>query len=691
MNEDLSKELMATMESINKQIAKERKERHEEKSNFLLEIDGLKKTNEVLNNKLKINENEYKKKIIELEEKYKDLFEKLKNYEEINANLKEENDLLKKENEKLNQLKEENEKRIKENKQLSENIKEEKIKLEELQKKIDDLNKEKLLEKKDEKAIKEIEKEKSFSIDNETSKLLTEIVSDYVFRIINQHLYMNIFDYIEQCEQNYELLELFSQLNPFDNYSIDDYLLKFFNNLQNYIYIKGNKASLDDLLNQKCFKFNQTKLNMEFVKKIMKLNLGNEKKIMDICQEKKNSIMKSVSDSFDSIKNKIEKNKNDTSIANDKSNILQMEKSNKNITIDMNEINLFKYFPLFKYQLLNLIHNVQTLTVITSAPHLLILYDILFYSEKLTSLNLICTFDKNLDNNNNNVSIIIPKIIKKLKKLTSFSISHLQIDNNIIDTLKDNLISSNITSLGLNYTKIPENKFKDFSSYFKNNTKLTELDLSGYNYDIISILNDNFFLYENNLTSLTLSDNNLKDNNIQMIYDILLKNQKIKILNLSKNELDNKSCKIIAEILNTSKTLEEINLSSCGITKETILILINDKGSLIKKINLDNNEIEDVGLVLIGSFIQNTYNLNLISLKNVSGSDMGFNVIVTNILNCKSPLKEIHIERNKLITEKFINEIVKNGEKLNKKGIVFYTNSSFAKNKSDAKFLKLVN
>ena len=70
---------------------------------------------------------------------------------------------------------------------------------------------------------------------------------------------------------------------------------------------------------------------------------------------------------------------------------------------------------------------------------------------------------------------------------------------------------------------------------------------------------------------------------------------------------------------------------------------------------------------------------------------MGFNVIVTNILNCKSPLKEIHIERNKLITEKFINEIVKNGEKLNKKGIVFYTNSSFAKNKSDAKFLKLVN
>ena len=46
---------------------------------------------------------------------------------------------------------------------------------------------------------------------------LTEIVSDYVFRIINQHLYMNIFDYIEQCEQNYELLELFSQLNPLKN------------------------------------------------------------------------------------------------------------------------------------------------------------------------------------------------------------------------------------------------------------------------------------------------------------------------------------------------------------------------------------------------------------------------------------------------------------------------------------------
>ena len=731
-------DIMASMESINQLVTKERNERKEEKAKFLLEIGNLKKNIETLNNNIKTNENEYNNKIAEKEEKYKELLEKLKNQEEINGKLKEENELLKKENEKLNKLKEENEKIIKENKQLLENIQEEKIKMEkEFKQKIDDLNKEKLeiekennknlelinktreeetklknelekkeleknelkkkeLEKKEEKINKEIDKEKSISINNETSKLLIEIVSDYAFRIINQHLYINVFDYIEQCEQNYDLLNFFSQLNPLDNYSIDDYLLKFFNNLQSYINIKGNKASLDDLLIQKSFKLSQTKPNIEFVKKIMKLNIGNEKKMMDICQEKKNLIMKSISASFESIKNKIEKNKNDIPIGNNKTNFLKMEKSNKNLTINMNEINMFKFLPLFKYQLLNLIHNVQTLTIITSSSNILLLYDILLYSEKLSSLKLIGSFNENLEENNNtnsNISLlsdVLPIIIKNLKKLTSFSISHIPIEKNIIDNLKDNLIYSNITSLGLSYIKIPENKFKDFSSYFKNNTKLTELDLSGYNYDILSTLNDTLFQIDNNLTSLTLSDNNLNDNNIKMIYDILLKNQKIKILNLSKNKLENKSYEILGEILNNSKTLEEINLSSCGLTKDTISLLINEKGSMIKKLYLDNNEIGDIGLVLIGSFIQNAYNLSLISLKNISGSDMGLNIIITNTLNCKSPLKDIHIERNKLITETLINEIIKHGDKFEKKGIVFYTNASCVKNKGDFKFLKLV-
>ena len=720
--DEISKEVMLAMESINHQITKERNERKEEKNKFLHEIENLKKNIEILNNNIKTNDNEYKNNIAEKEEKYKDLLEKLKNQEEINRKLKEENELLKKENEKLNQLKEENEKQIKENKQLLESIQEEKTKIElEFQQKIDDLNKEKLemveknnknielinkkreediklnneLEKKKEKIKKEIDKEKSLSIDNDTSKLLIEIVSDYVFRLINQHLYINVFDYIEQCEKNYELLNYFSQLNPFDNYSIDDYLLKFFNNLQSYINIKGNKASLDDLLNQKSFKFSQTKPNIEFVKKIMKLNIGNEKKIMDICQEKKNIIMKSISSSFDSIKNKIEKNKNNIPLESDKTQFLKMEKSNKTLTINMNEINVFKFFPLFKYQLLNLIHNVQTLTIITSSPHLLILYDILLYSEKLTSLKIIGGFDENFDENNtnNNISLlgdVLPTIVENIKKLTSFSISHIPIEKNIIDNLKDNLINSNITKFGLSYINIPENKFKDFSSYFKNNTKLTELDLSGYNFDILSILNDTLFQIENNLTSLTLSNNNLNDNNIKMIYDLLLKNQKIKILNLSKNKLENKSCEILSNILNNSKTLEEINLSSCGLTKDTISLLINEKGSLIKKLYLDNNEIGDVGVVLIGSFIQNAFNLNLISLKNISCSDIGLNIIITSTSHCKSPLKEIHIEKNKLITETIINKIIKNGDTFDKKGIVFYTNVACTKSIVDVKYLKFV-
>ncbi len=725
--DELVNSLIASMESINRQVDKERKERKIEKEKFLNNIKDLEKKIEELNLDIQNNENKYNKELNEEKQKYNELLEDLKIE---NEKLKEEIKQLNKEKEDLlEKTKKEKEDLIetskKEKEELLKNIEQEKIKLEEEQKKsLENLKEEKLkmeqenkkqleliqkkreeeekklkedLEREKMKIKKEIDKEKLPTIDHETSKLLIDIVYNHIFKILNGQYYISIFDYIEQSAQNFELLDFFSQLNAFDNFSIDDNLFKFFNNFQSYINIKGDNSNLEDFLSQKSFKFFENKPNLELLKKISKLNIGNDKNMLEIYKEKRDNFMKSLSLSFDLLKSKFQKSMIYTN-SSDKPNFLRIDKPNlKEITINMNEINIFKFYPLFKYQLVNIIYNIPSLTIITSSPHLIIIYDIILYCEKLTELNLICSFDENAEENSqNNISIVgetIPKIINSLKKLTSFSIQNIPLEGNVINSLRDALMYSNISSLGLSYTKIPQTKFDDFSQYFKNNKILTELDLSGYNFNILSTLNNSLFLSENNITSLTLSDNKFVDEDFQLITDILTKNPKIKKLNISKNTLTQKSCNILGVFLNKSTTIEDLNISSCGLTGENIALLVNSKGCLIfKTLILDNNNIGDIGLVMISNYIKNSTNLNTISLKNISGSDMGFNPIITNVLITKSPIKNIHFEKNKLITENLIKEIIKNSEKYDEKEIQFMISSTCVKDKSlsSYKCLKLI-
>ena len=152
--------------------------------------------------------------------------------------------------------------------------------------------------------------------------------------------------------------------------------------------------------------------------------------------------------------------------------------------------------------------------------------------------------------------------------------------------------------------------------------ELTELDLSGYNFNVLSTLNNSLFLSENNITSLTLSDNKFVDEDFQLITDILTKNPKIKKLNISKNTLTQKSCNILGVFLNKSTTIEDLNISSCGLTGENIALLVNSKGCLIfKNLILDNNNIGDIGLVSIGAFIKNSKQLEIFELKKI---DIGY-------------------------------------------------------------------
>ena len=776
-NDEMVTSLMQTIESINKQLLNERKERKEEKNKLKDRITELEQeieksqskkvsveTQEIMkknselelqnkqlleqNNNLEKNLKEQKNEFEYLQKQKKSINEKLKDSEQKNIEL--ENELktekvkneeiskqlssikleysielnrksqekgeiesLKKElEEKKNEInkKEEEYKKINEelqkeksnNNDLLDYIKKEKSKREkEIEQEKEDrekmLKEEEKKRKEEEDKKKKLEKENSLFKDTEQIKLLTEIICDFIFKMLNSQYYLSIFDLINECCSKYDLLDFYSKLNPFDNNSIDDFLFQFFNNMQSYFSLKGDNAEVNDFLTQKNFKFGIEKTNVELLKKIAKLNIGTDKNLLEIYKERKGSFFKSLNISFDLFKKKYlaGANKITSIIQNDRPDFLRTEqKDRKDLIINMNEINMFKFYPLLKYQIKSMIPKLENLTIITSSPYIFIIYDISILCPNLKSLSINYVSDERLADSNINISILcdtFPILFNSLKNLETLTLKNIPIvGQNLID-FKNSILNTNISKLCLNNSTISKQKFETLYPYFKGNLKLTELDLSNHNCNIPALLNMSLFSGENNIISLNLSQNNFDENDIKILSQIILNNPKLKSLNISKNKLTQLSCSTIGFALNKTTTLEEINMSNCDINGETLVFLFTSKGSnSFKKIILDNNNLGDIGLMMLSHFIKNSNNLETISLKKVNGTDMGLSPIVSISLISKSPLKCIYIEEN-IINENLINDIIKNSEKYNEKGTVFNISSSyFKKNNEKYKCINLV-
>ena len=770
-NDEMINSLMETIESINKQLLNERKERKEEKKkledriteleqeieksqakNVSVEIQEIMKKNtefELQNKQLIEEKNNLEKDLKENKKEYeniqkqkKSVNEKLKDYELKYSELENELKTEKKKNEdiskqlsslkleysielnrktqekeeiesltkELDEKKNEINKKEEENKKLNEELQKEKINNNELleyikkektkrekeieQEKEDREKKEKEEEKRkkeEEDKKKKIDKEISSFKDPEQIKLLTEIICDFIFKMLNSQYYLSIFDLINECCSKYDLLDFYSQLNPFDNNSIDDYLFQFFNNMQSYFSLKGNNADLNDFLNQKNFKFGIEKTNVELLKRIAKLNVGTEKNLLEIYKERKVGFFKSLNISFDLFKKKYlkESNKITSIIQNDRPDFLRSEqKGKKDLIINMNEINMFKFYPLLKYQIKSMIPNLENLSIITSSPYIFIIYDISILCPNLKSLSINYISDERLSDSNVNISILcdtFPILFNTLKSLESLTLKNIPIQSQNLIDFKNSILNTNISTLCLNNISISKQKFEILYPYFKGNLKLKELDLSNHNCNLPVLLNMSIFSGDNNITSLILSQNNLDENDIKILSQIILNNPKLKSLNISKNKLTQLSCSTIGFALNKTKTLEVINMSDCDINGETLVFLFTSKGSnSFKKIILDYNNLGDIGLMMLSHFIKNSNNLETISLKKVNGSDMGLSPIISISLISKSPLKLINIEEN-IIQENIINNIITNNEKYNQKGIVFNISSSYY-NKNNKKY-----
>ena len=355
-----------------KEAMKEKEDKHKE------EID--KKDKEI---------NELKELNTKLENNNNDLLKYVKEVQEKEAELKKEKEL----NEKMKKREEENKKEI--NKMLKES------------------------------ENKDMDQE-------EKNKFLTDILCEYLLKLNNSQYFISVFQLLDNCMKHYDELKFFNKMDSLYGCPLNHTLYNFFGSFSSYISIANENVSLSDFLSQKTFKYSEINKNdIEIIKRISSIKLSKDISVLDLYRKKKETFFKSVSLTFALLKNKImndEDNKKNNML-NDKPDFLRITKPQKELTINFNEINMYKFSSLVNYQIYNILPKLQRLYIITSDAQLSILYSLVMNCQNLNSLKIILTSDF-FNSSNSSLDIFndtLPILFSYLRNLTEFSYDGLRI------------------------------------------------------------------------------------------------------------------------------------------------------------------------------------------------------------------------------------------------------------------------
>ena len=376
----------------------------------------LKNENEVLNQcKTQFVEeiNKENEKFKELEKKYDilkgqfDLVqkqkEKLKEKEENLENEIEKKDKELEENKtKIEKLEENNKDLLQFVKNMQEKEKEEEKKKKEIELKLakeKEINEEmkKKQDEKNQEINKMLKENENKDMDQEAKdKFLTDILCEFLLKLNNSQYFISVFELLENCLKHYDELKFFKKMDALYGCPLNHTLYNFFGSFSSYISISNENISLSDFLSQKFFKYSEINKNdVELIKRISSIKISKDIKILDLYRKKKEVFFKSVNLTFDLLKNKII-NDEDTkkmNLLNDKPDFLQTTKPPKDLTINFNEINIYKFGSLVDYQIYNIFPKLEKLKMITSDAYLPIFYSLILNFKNLSSFEIISTSD----------------------------------------------------------------------------------------------------------------------------------------------------------------------------------------------------------------------------------------------------------------------------------------------------------
>ena len=197
------------------------------------------------------------------------------------------------------------------------------------------------------------------------------------------------------------------------------------------------------------------------------------------------------------------------------------------------------------------------------------------------------------------------------------------------------LRENNISSQGAFY----------ISEYLNNNTNIRQLFLGSNNIrdkglkSLLNVLSTN----NKNITTLDLSKNDFQLNEFNILIDYLKTNPILNSLDISGNTLDLKSSINLGAILCNMKNIKSINMSNMGIISDYIPNLF--KSFNLDDIILDDNNLEEVGLIMLIKGLEANKNLKKLSLKNTQLSFIGLTSLLK-MLDKAKDFKELHLENN---------------------------------------------
>ena len=691
-NNSFMKEQLEATKQMNQALQTDIQTKTKEINNFLNEVTKLKNDNFILQK----NNEKQKDELEKLRSENKTFKDNHTQYETMKSQfmlLQKQKDTLKeKENkykEEINEKNNEIEKLKKEIKELENNNNDLLKYVKEVQEKEIELKKEKELnetmKKREEENKNEINKIKKESENKdmdqeEKNKFLTDILCEFLLKLNNSQYFISIFELLDKCMKHYDELKFFNKMDSLYGCPLNQNLYNFFGSFSSYISIADNHISLSDFLSQKTFKYSEINKNdIEIIKRISSIKLSKDISVLDLYRKKKETFFKSVNLTFELLKNKIindEDNKKNNML-NDKPDFLRITKPKKELTINFNEINMYKFSSLVNYQIYNILPKLQKLTIITSDAQLSILYSLVLNCPNLTSLEIILTSDY-FNSSNSSLDIFndtLPMLFSYLKNLTEFCYNNIPLSSKKIRDIVNSIKNSSLKKLSLINCFKSKEDFGLFNNYFYNPNCLTEINLSNHDFNIPTLLSSSLLNYSinKNLTAINFNSCNLNKEDIQNIANYIVESPIMKFCDIGNNSLTTLACSTFAYCLQKTKSLEELYMNNCNINGESLLFLFNGKGSqTLRHININGNDIGDIGLVSIGAFIKASPKLEIFELKSCGGTDMGFNSIVNIIhLSDKCNIKVIHYEKNQISHASYemlkkLNEIFKS------KNVIFY-------------------
>ena len=679
INRDLKKQLEKNDSNNNNQIKiieelNKYKTKNKELNREILElksnIEKLNTVNKEINDKNKLNEqkikkyeeelnimNELKTQNEQLNIKVKDLEKNIDNEQQQKKNL--ENDLQQKEK-KINEL--------------NEQIKSDEIKIKQL---LENIKKSK---EDEENRMKEYEKNIENSIEKK-NKFLTDILCEFLIKLNNSPHFISVFDLLNKSLKNFEEFNYFAKMSLKYNLPKHDISYIFFSHLRSYILLHKENISLKNFLSQKSVTYSEiNKDDIMTLKMIRDIKLNDNTNLLDLYKKKKELFFQKVELTFDLLKNKIlsdfeqEQKDNNKHILNDIPDFLKILEPPVNLEINLDLINLNKLSSFFSFQINNLLHKLEHLSIEVSKINLDLFFSIIFNCKNLKSIKIKLN-NKNLENNIVILDSIIPILLNSNKSLIDLSYSNVPFLNKYLPIIVTSIKSSKLEKLSLSGCFNSKADLAIFNSVFSSENNLTEINFSNNNFNIPSILANSLLNYDINkkLTSINFSYCDLSEDDINIVAKYIEESPLIKICDLSENNLTQKSCFKIGMMLEKNSSLEKLNLMNCKLNAQNITCILTNKGSKeLKYLILNFNALGDLGIIGLNSFLKNSPKLEILELVSINGNDLGFSNLLNCIKSCES-IKVVHFERNKL-TKNSIDVIKNSNEELKNKQIKLFLN-----------------